>query len=155
MAEHTYPRREGDGISALYISQLRESTSSGTLALVKDPKEKNIYFEYIIMTIMIQISIIWGNIPLIRKPHHFWNFIIFCNCHLLCMMSQLPDSMKHSQADLYLETYQVLDLEMSRLREIQRWQASAASKVSIPCSVLIPCFFLTLQHCHLLITVNL
>lgn len=37
--------------------------------------------------------------------------------------------MKHSQADLYLETYQVLDLEMSRLREIQRWQASAASKV--------------------------
>ena len=53
-------------------------------------------------------------------------------CHLLCMMLQLPDSMKHSQADLYLETYQVLDLEMSRLREIQRWQASAASKVSIP-----------------------
>jgi cytoplasmic FMR1 interacting protein len=42
---------------------------------------------------------------------------------------QLPDSMKHSQSDLYLETYQVLDLEMSRLREIQRWQASAASKV--------------------------
>lgn len=45
------------------------------------------------------------------------------------MMLQLPDSMKQSQADLYLETYQVLDLEMSRLREIQRWQASAASKV--------------------------
>ncbi|VAI09807.1 unnamed protein product [Triticum turgidum subsp. durum] len=43
---------------------------------------------------------------------------------------QLPDSMKHSQADLYLETYQVLDLEMSRLREIQRWQASAASKLA-------------------------
>lgn len=42
---------------------------------------------------------------------------------------QLPDSMKQSQADLYLETYQVLDLEMSRLREIQRWQSSAASKV--------------------------
>lgn len=42
---------------------------------------------------------------------------------------QLPDSMKQSQGDLYLETYQVLDLEMSRLREIQRWQASAASKV--------------------------
>lgn len=39
--------------------------------------------------------------------------------------------MKQSQADLYLETYQVLDLEMSRLREIQRWQASAASKVWI------------------------
>lgn len=37
--------------------------------------------------------------------------------------------MKQSQADLYLETYQVLDLEMSRLREIQRWQASASSKV--------------------------
>ncbi|RZS24638.1 hypothetical protein BHM03_00057737 [Ensete ventricosum] len=48
----------------------------------------------------------------------------------LCSV-QLPDSMKHNQADLYLETYQVLDLEMSRLREIQRWQASAASKVCI------------------------
>lgn len=42
---------------------------------------------------------------------------------------QLPDSMKHNQADLYLETYQVLDMGMSHLREIQRWQASAASKV--------------------------
>lgn len=39
--------------------------------------------------------------------------------------------MKQSQADLYLETYQVLDLEMSRLRDIQRWQSSAASKVSV------------------------
>lgn len=48
---------------------------------------------------------------------------------LLKMMPQLPDSMKQSQADLYMETYQVLDLEMSRLREIQQWQASAASKV--------------------------
>lgn len=45
------------------------------------------------------------------------------------MMWQLPESMKQSQAELYAETYQVLDLEMSRLREIQRWQASAASKV--------------------------
>lgn len=45
------------------------------------------------------------------------------------LIMQLPDSMKQSQGDLYLETYQVLDLEMSRLREIQRWQASAASKV--------------------------
>ncbi|XP_057998423.1 protein PIR isoform X2 [Hevea brasiliensis] len=45
-------------------------------------------------------------------------------------LPQLPDSMKHSQADLYMETYQVLDLEMSRLREIQRWQASAASKLA-------------------------
>ncbi|XP_020259945.1 protein PIR [Asparagus officinalis] len=45
-------------------------------------------------------------------------------------LPQLPDSMKHSQPDLYLETYQVLDLEMSRLREIQRWQASAASKLA-------------------------
>ncbi|KAK3027143.1 hypothetical protein RJ639_041244 [Escallonia herrerae] len=43
-------------------------------------------------------------------------------------LPQLPDSMKQNQADLYLETYQVLDLEMSRLREIQRWQASASSK---------------------------
>ncbi|KAK8965771.1 Protein PIR [Platanthera guangdongensis] len=45
-------------------------------------------------------------------------------------LPQLPDSMKHNQADLYVETYQVLDLEMSRLREIQRWQASAASKLA-------------------------
>ncbi|KAL8171856.1 hypothetical protein V2J09_023660 [Rumex salicifolius] len=46
-------------------------------------------------------------------------------------LPQLPDSMKHSQAELYMETYQVLDLEMSRLREIQRWQASAASKLAV------------------------
>lgn len=46
-------------------------------------------------------------------------------------LPQLPDSMKQSQADLYLETYQVLDLEISRLREIQRWQASAASKLAV------------------------
>lgn len=45
-------------------------------------------------------------------------------------LPQLPDSMKHNQAELYLETYQVLDSEMSRLREIQRWQASAASKLA-------------------------
>lgn len=45
-------------------------------------------------------------------------------------LPQLPDSMKQSQADLYQETYQVLDLEMSRLREIQRWQATAASKLA-------------------------
>ncbi|EPS66968.1 hypothetical protein M569_07810, partial [Genlisea aurea] len=43
-------------------------------------------------------------------------------------LPQLPESMKYSQADLYLETYQVLDMEMSRLREIQHWQASASSK---------------------------
>ncbi|KAK9146311.1 hypothetical protein Sjap_006214 [Stephania japonica] len=46
-------------------------------------------------------------------------------------LGELPDSMKHSQAELYLETYQVLDLEMSRLREIQRWQSSAASKLAV------------------------
>ncbi|GAV69749.1 FragX_IP domain-containing protein [Cephalotus follicularis] len=45
-------------------------------------------------------------------------------------LPQLPDSMKNSQAELYLETYQVLDTEMSRLREIQRWQTSAASKLA-------------------------
>ncbi|KAF9611083.1 hypothetical protein IFM89_026967 [Coptis chinensis] len=45
-------------------------------------------------------------------------------------LPQLPDSMKQSQAELYLETYQVLDLEMSRLRDIQRWQSSAASKLA-------------------------
>lgn len=42
---------------------------------------------------------------------------------------QLSESMKDSQADLYLETYQVLDIEIGRLREIQRWQSSAAFKV--------------------------
>ncbi|XP_006854249.2 protein PIR [Amborella trichopoda] len=46
-------------------------------------------------------------------------------------LPQLPDSMKQSQAELYSETYQVLDLEMSRLREIQRWQALAASKLAV------------------------
>ncbi|XP_057867272.2 protein PIR isoform X2 [Cryptomeria japonica] len=46
-------------------------------------------------------------------------------------LPQLPDSLKQSQADLYFETYQVLDLEISRLREIQRWQASAASKLAV------------------------
>ncbi|KAG0477882.1 hypothetical protein HPP92_012601 [Vanilla planifolia] len=46
-------------------------------------------------------------------------------------LPQLPDSMKHNQTDLYVETYHVLDLEMNRLREIQRWQASAASKLAV------------------------
>lgn len=46
-------------------------------------------------------------------------------------LPQLPDSMKQSQSDLYLETYQVLDLEISRLRGIQQWQASAASKLAV------------------------
>ncbi|KAK1265836.1 Protein PIR [Acorus gramineus] len=45
-------------------------------------------------------------------------------------LPQLPDSMKQSQGELYMETYQVLDLEMSRLREIQRWQAQTASKLA-------------------------
>lgn len=39
--------------------------------------------------------------------------------------------MKDSQADLYLETYQVLDIEIGRLRDVQRWQSSAAFKVSL------------------------
>lgn len=46
-------------------------------------------------------------------------------------LPQLPDSMKQSQSDLYLETYQVLDLEISRLRGIQKWQALAASKLAV------------------------
>lgn len=45
--------------------------------------------------------------------------------------------MKQNQAELYLETYQVLDLEMSRLRDIQRWQASASSKVPSPILLLL------------------
>ncbi|KMZ67407.1 hypothetical protein ZOSMA_26G01590, partial [Zostera marina] len=45
-------------------------------------------------------------------------------------LPQLPDSMKHNQAELYFETYQVLDLEMSRIREIQQWQSSAAKKLA-------------------------
>jgi hypothetical protein len=48
---------------------------------------------------------------------------------------QLPESMKESQADLYLETYQVLDIEIGRLREMQRWQSSAAFKVR--CTVIL------------------
>lgn len=66
----------------------------------------------------------------LAPPSH--DLLIFPLFEFLCVTGnhvQLPDSMKHSQADLYLETYQVLDLEMSRLREIQRWQASASSKV--------------------------
>ncbi len=43
--------------------------------------------------------------------------------------AQLSESMKQNQADLYLETYQVLDIEIGRLREMQRWQSSAAFKV--------------------------
>lgn len=46
-------------------------------------------------------------------------------------LPQLPESMKDSQADLYLETYQVLDIEIGRLREIQRWQSSAAFKLAV------------------------
>jgi cytoplasmic FMR1 interacting protein len=42
---------------------------------------------------------------------------------------QLSETMKQNQADLYLETYQVLDIEIGRLREMQRWQSSAAFKV--------------------------
>jgi len=41
----------------------------------------------------------------------------------------LPETVKQTQADLYLETYQVLDIEIGRLREMQRWQSSAAFKV--------------------------
>nr|PNR59501.1 hypothetical protein PHYPA_002292 [Physcomitrium patens] len=46
-------------------------------------------------------------------------------------LPQLSESMKDSQADLYLETYQVLDIEIGRLREIQRWQSSAAFKLAV------------------------
>lgn len=50
-----------------------------------------------------------------------------------CMQSrqQLPESMKQSQGDLYLETYQVLDVEIGRLRGMQRWQAAASTKVRL------------------------
>ena len=44
---------------------------------------------------------------------------------------QLPDSMMQSQGDLYLETYQVLDVEIGRLRGMQRWQAAASTKVKL------------------------
>ena len=100
-AECSYPRGKGDGIGALYISELCQSTSSG-----------------------------------LTLPSSFlpYGIILVSNmCIGVCITTflQLPDSMKQSQAELYLETYQVLDLEMSRLREIQRWQASAASKVRV------------------------
>lgn len=42
---------------------------------------------------------------------------------------QLPERMKQNQGDLYLETYQVLDIEIGRLRGMQRWQAAASTKV--------------------------
>ncbi|BBN10047.1 hypothetical protein Mp_5g00460 [Marchantia polymorpha subsp. ruderalis] len=45
-------------------------------------------------------------------------------------LPQLPESMKQSQTDLYRETYQVLDLEIGRLREIKRWQNTASSKLA-------------------------
>lgn len=70
------------------------------------------------------------------------------------MMLQLPDSMKQSQADLYLETYQVLDLEMSRLREIQRWQASAASKVRHHMKLLFNTFLILELNFHLIVNIN-
>lgn len=57
--------------------------------------------------------------------------------------------MKQSQADLYMETYQVLDLEMSRLREIQQWQSSAASKVCVHITVLLRIFFVYIYVHHL------
>lgn len=66
------------------------------------------------------------------------------NWYLNLELMQLPDSMKQSQADLYLETYQVLDLEMSRLREIQRWQSSAASKVCHFNFLILP-FYIVIQ----------
>jgi cytoplasmic FMR1 interacting protein len=46
-------------------------------------------------------------------------------------LPQLSESMKQNQADLYLETYQVLDIEIGRLREMQRWQSSAAFKLAV------------------------
>ncbi|CAM6128500.1 unnamed protein product [Calypogeia fissa] len=45
-------------------------------------------------------------------------------------LPQLPESLKQSQSNLYMETYHVLDLEIGRLRQIQRWQALAASKLA-------------------------
>lgn len=107
-AECSYPWGKGDGIHALYISQLCQSTSSGPTL----PSSHH-----------LPSSIVLENTWL------SWLVSNMCICVCINTFLQLPDSMKQSQADLYLETYQVLDLEMSRLREIQRWQASAASKV--------------------------
>ncbi|KAL2641399.1 hypothetical protein R1flu_008986 [Riccia fluitans] len=45
-------------------------------------------------------------------------------------LPQLPESMKQSQTDLYRETYQVLDTEIGRLREIKAWQTTASSKLA-------------------------
>jgi cytoplasmic FMR1 interacting protein len=49
-------------------------------------------------------------------------------------LPQLPESMKQNQGDLYLETYQVLDIEIGRLRGMQRWQAAAATRVKFSSS---------------------
>jgi len=82
------------------------------------------FLRSILVSILINMNMI-----VVIEIHHWIILVFFPVLWKMYMMWQLPESMKHSQADLYLETYQVLDLEMSRLREIQRWQASAASKV--------------------------
>ncbi|KAL0351445.1 UNVERIFIED_CONTAM: protein PIR [Sesamum calycinum] len=102
-------RGQGNGFGALYLSELRKSTASGGLNCVRSTFI--IHFDAIMLSLCLLPMLQLRNI----KVYYIW---------------QLPDSMKQSQADLYLETYQVLDLEMSRLREIQRWQASAASKLA-------------------------
>jgi hypothetical protein len=56
----------------------------------------------------------------------------------------LPETVKQTQADLYLETYQVLDIEIGRLREMQRWQSSAAFKVT---TMLLDLSLSTTPHC--------
>jgi hypothetical protein len=57
----------------------------------------------------------------------------------------LPETVKQTQADLYLETYQVLDIEIGRLREMQRWQSSAAFKVT---TMLLDLSLSTTPHCQ-------
>lgn len=71
----------------------------------------------ILISLPVDLVVGWMNV--------FKIVIYYLGCYL-----QLPESMKDSQGDLYLETYQVLDIEIGRLREIQRWQSSAAFKVS-------------------------
>jgi hypothetical protein len=58
----------------------------------------------------------------------------------------LPETVKQTQADLYLETYQVLDIEIGRLREMQRWQSSAAFKVVT--TMLLDLSLSTTPHCQ-------
>lgn len=88
---------------------------------------------------------------------------IACACLLLWLSNsaswtwiklQLPDSMKQSQGDLYLETYQVLDVEIGRLRGMQRWQAAASTKVRLTSILMLDSLWCIYTNDYKLMSVN-